>query len=74
MTASPSSLTPTHHLRMEAVRDAFRNRRLARDQSRLRGFYLEHNLLEEAARCRQQLLEHLRYARRQWQTALGLAL
>jgi hypothetical protein len=73
-TSSPSHLSPANHQRMEAVRDAFRNRRLAHEQSRLCSFYLEHNLFEEATRCRRQLLEHLRFARRQWQTALGLPL
>jgi hypothetical protein len=74
MTVPPLPRSPAHHVRMEAVRCAFRSRRLAREQSRLFGFYIEHNLLDEATRCRQQVLEHLRFARRQWQTALGLSL
>ncbi|MCU0863385.1 MAG: hypothetical protein MUC36_06320 [Planctomycetes bacterium] len=74
MNASPSPRSPAHHVRMEAVRCAFRSRRLAHEQSRLFGFYIEHNLLDEACRCREQVLEHLRFARRQWQTVLGLNL
>ena len=74
MTRSPSPRSPAHRVRMEAVRCAFRSRRLAHEQNQLFGFYIEHNLLDEATRCRQQVLEHLRFARRQWQTALGLSL
>ena len=74
MTTTPVQWPPSRHDRMVAVRDAFRNRRLAREQSRLFDFYVEQNLLDEASRCREQMLDHLRFARRQWQTALGLSL
>ena len=74
MTTTPVQRPTSQHVRMAAVHDAFRNRRLAREQSRMFDFYVEHNLLDEACRCREQVLDHLRFARRQWQTALGLSL
>lgn len=57
---------------LAAVREAFRHRRLASRQVRLYELYLEHNLFDEAHRARELMLDHLREARRQWRTALGL--
>jgi hypothetical protein len=46
---------------------------LARDEHRLHGFYLEHNLFVEAEQTRTEMLDHLRTACRLWRTALDLA-
>ena len=58
--------------RMNTAREAFRLRRLASARHRLWFFYLEHNLFEEAARVRQEVLEFLRRACHQWRRILGL--
>lgn len=52
--------------RMTTVREAFRHRRLARQQRWLWLFYLEHNLFENARESRRSMMEHLRCASRQW--------
>lgn len=71
-------MTPSHpHTiaeKLQAVREAFRNRRLARGQRHLYSFYVEHNLLVQAVQSRTVMLDHLRHACRQWRTALDLAL
>ncbi|MFN7588534.1 MAG: hypothetical protein ACK501_16220 [Planctomycetota bacterium] len=70
-------MTPTvpHSVpeKLNAVREVFRLRRLARDEHRLHGFYLEHNLFVEAEQTRTEMLDHLRTACRLWRTALDLA-
>jgi hypothetical protein len=55
-----------------ALREAFRLKRRADDVARRYSFYMEHGLLQEALRTRVVLLHHLRDARGQWRTALGL--
>lgn len=58
--------------RRDTVREAFRLRRLASARHRLWFFYLEHNLFEEAARARQEVLECLRRACHQWRQVLSI--
>lgn len=71
-------MSPTHpHSiaeKLNAVREAFRNRRLARSQRTLYSFYVEHNLFVQAVQSRTVMLLHLRDACRQWRTALDLEL
>ncbi len=59
--------------KLHAVREAFRLQRLAHDERRLHGFYLEHNLFVEAEQTRTEMLDHLRTACQLWRTALDLA-
>lgn len=58
---------------MHSVREAFRLRRLARDERYLHAFYTEHNLLEEAANARRSMLELLRGARVHWRRTLRMS-
>ncbi|HEX5050247.1 MAG TPA: hypothetical protein VFZ65_00615 [Planctomycetota bacterium] len=55
---------------MSDVREAFRLRRMARTQRHLYGFYIEHNLLDEAQSSRRLVLELLRAARMHWRRTL----
>jgi hypothetical protein len=79
--AEPAPDAPSHTARrtrsamarMDAVREAFRCRRLAHAQRLLFAFYVEHNLTEEAGRSREALLGHLLQACRLWRRALGNA-
>lgn len=65
--------TPTIELHTSrALREVFRLKRAANDIGRRYSFYIEHGLLQEAQRTRADLLHHLRDARGQWRTALGL--
>lgn len=64
--------TPAVKRAAAAIREVSRRRRLASQQGRLFNLFLEHNLLEEARESRTRMLEHLRCARREWRTALGL--
>lgn len=57
---------------MRAVREAFHHQRLAQRECLLFGFYVEHNLREQAAASRATALRLLRLARQNWRTALGL--
>jgi hypothetical protein len=58
-------------LRTAAARQAFRQRRLATEESRLHDFYVEHGLSEQARSCRSRMLTHLRAACGHWRTVLG---
>ena len=69
-----SNVQPTLKLRMAAVREAFRRRRLAHEQRRLYDFYVEHSLLDQASSTRASMLDHLRAASGLWRTTLGMSL
>jgi hypothetical protein len=76
--AGPASRLPAKSLvlapaRLNSVREAFRLQQLASRQRLLWLFYAEHNLFEEAARCRQVMVEHLRQACQQWRLTLCVA-
>ena len=57
--------------RMATLREAARQRSLAKTQRRLWFFYLEHSLFDEARKTRLLMLEHLRSAGQQWRSVLG---
>lgn len=66
------TLPHTVPVKLHAVREAFRLQRMARDEHLLHGFYLEHNLFDEAEQTRTEMLDHLRTACQLWRTALDL--
>ncbi len=66
-----TKIRPVALQRMTTVREAFRLRRLARQQRSLWMFYLEHNLFDEARSARQQTIDCLRNACQQWRLTLG---
>jgi hypothetical protein len=59
--------------RLHSVREAFRLQQSARKQRLLWLFYGEHNLFEEAAKCRQLMMDSLRQACQQWRLTLCVA-
>lgn len=67
----PSGADGDIRRRMANVRDAFRLRRLARDQGRLQGLYDEHSLFAESRIARCEMMRLLRAARSAWRLALG---
>lgn len=66
-----ATIQPTVVQRMTALRESYRQRRLALAQRRLWLFYVEFNLLEQALECRRLMLVHLQAACQQLRRILG---
>ena len=73
MTPAQTMNTSVVRTKLVAAREAFRHQQLAGRLARRCNHYVEHNLFEEAHRCRNQMLDNLRGACRQWRTVLALA-